>query len=68
VAPRVPAQTLPQDVVVGQARPDAGGQAQVGGVEVLEDLEGELGRHVTQVGEVEVRVAGVTVRVQGEVV
>ena len=50
VRPRRLAQALPEDVVVGQRRPDTRGQAQIGGVQVFEYLQRQLGRHCVQVG------------------
>ena len=46
-----PAEALPQNVVRGQLLPHTRGQAEVSGVEVLENLQRNLGRKMTQVGE-----------------
>ena len=42
--------TLPQDFVRGELLPDAGGQAEVGGVQVGEYGQGNLGGQVGEVG------------------
>lgn len=49
IAPRRATQRLPQDVVVRQARPHAGGQAQIGGVQVFEYLQRQLGRNLIEI-------------------
>ena len=46
-----PAEALPQNVVRGQLLPHTRGQAEVSGVQVLENLQRNLGRKMTQVGE-----------------
>ena len=46
-----PAEALPQNVVRGQLLPHTRGQAEVSSVEVLENLQRNLGRKMTQVGE-----------------
>ena len=46
-----PAEALPQNVVRGQLLPHTRGQAEVSGVQVLENLQRNLGRKMTEVGE-----------------
>ena len=46
-----PAEALPQNVVRGQLLPHTRGQAEVSRVQVLENLQRNLGRKMTQVGE-----------------
>ena len=46
-----PAEALPQNVIRGQLLPHTRGQAEVSRVQVLENLQRNLGRKMTQVGE-----------------